>query len=332
MDAFFSRKNFLVCVDSDGCAMDTMNSKHIRCFGPCLVEEWGLEAWREDILARWNRMNLYARTRGINRFKGLALMLEEVDREYTSVPGTEVLKSWVQKTPALSEEALEQYLEKDSEGKHLWEHPKKGTIRKTEETAEEASCAVGILYKALRWSKQVNRQIQAMPLEEKHAFPGVKEGLERALQMADVVIVSSANRQAVEEEWQRCGLLEYVDLLMTQEQGSKADCIHRLLMPEEYDTAFRRRTAAGRAKVTDDSDADRRKYFYEPTQVLMVGDAMGDLEAARQNGVLFYPILAGREEASWKEFACEALPRLEHGSYAGSYEQQKIRDFQDNFS
>lgn len=290
MDAFFSQKKYLVCVDSDGCAMDTMNSKHIHCFGPCLVEEWGLEVWRETLLTRWNRINLYERTRGINRFKGLALMLEEVDRNYTPILGIEALKDWVQKTTALSDAALQQYLEKE-----MAEKAGAGQSGK--------SSAAVILGKALHWSRQVNRQIQAMPQEEKHAFPGVQEGLERARQAADVVIVSSANRQAVEEEWQRCGLLELVDLLMTQEQGSKSHCIRRLL-----------------------------ERGYNPADVLMVGDALGDLEAAQENGVLFYPILAGKEEASWQEFLREGLSHLEQGSYAGTYQQHKIREFQENFS
>lgn len=60
------KKDFLVCVDSDGCAMDTMDIKHIRCFGPCMVDEWELGQWRDEILARWNEINLYTMTRGIN--------------------------------------------------------------------------------------------------------------------------------------------------------------------------------------------------------------------------------------------------------------------------
>lgn len=39
------RHDYLVCVDSDGCAMDTMDCKHIHCFGPCMVTEWGLQEW-----------------------------------------------------------------------------------------------------------------------------------------------------------------------------------------------------------------------------------------------------------------------------------------------
>ena len=31
---YVKKHDLLVCVDSDGCAMDTMNIKHLRCFGP----------------------------------------------------------------------------------------------------------------------------------------------------------------------------------------------------------------------------------------------------------------------------------------------------------
>ena len=36
----------IVCIDSDGTALDTMNIKHIRCFGPCFVKEWGLDRYQ----------------------------------------------------------------------------------------------------------------------------------------------------------------------------------------------------------------------------------------------------------------------------------------------
>ena len=40
---FKKKHEHIVCIDSDGCAMDTMNIKHYRCFGPCMIKEWGLE-------------------------------------------------------------------------------------------------------------------------------------------------------------------------------------------------------------------------------------------------------------------------------------------------
>ena len=75
---FTKSKPFLLCVDSDGCAMDTMNIKHFRCFGPCFADEWGLGAGRDAALKRWNEINLFSMTRGINRFLGLAHILTEL--------------------------------------------------------------------------------------------------------------------------------------------------------------------------------------------------------------------------------------------------------------
>ena len=34
---FEKSRDFLICIDSDGCALDTMDVKHMRCFAPCLV-------------------------------------------------------------------------------------------------------------------------------------------------------------------------------------------------------------------------------------------------------------------------------------------------------
>ena len=58
-------KDFLICVDSDGSAMDTMEIKHRDCFCPCLITEWGLEAHSEKVLEIWKAVNLYSITRRI---------------------------------------------------------------------------------------------------------------------------------------------------------------------------------------------------------------------------------------------------------------------------
>ena len=82
LQSFVKSKDFLVCIDSDGCAIDSMNIKHINCFGPCMVEEWDLHAWKNEILEKWNCVNLYSLTRGINRFKGLLTALKEINEKY----------------------------------------------------------------------------------------------------------------------------------------------------------------------------------------------------------------------------------------------------------
>lgn len=36
------RHDYLICIDSDGCAMNTMEIKHRKSLAPCMVYEWDL--------------------------------------------------------------------------------------------------------------------------------------------------------------------------------------------------------------------------------------------------------------------------------------------------
>ncbi len=276
-DLFERKHDFLVCVDSDGCAMDTMNCKHFHCFGPCMVIEWGLEQWRVPILERWNEINLFQMTRGINRFKGLAMALTEIDAQYTPIPGVRTLCGWVESTKALSNNALMDAILEAADG-------------------DGKTC----LEKALCWSKAVNASIEQLPQELKIPFKGAKEGLAAAHSFADVAVVSSANRDAVDEEWSQHGLLEHTDILLAQDCGSKAHCIAEML-----------------------------KFGYHPDCVLMVGDAPGDCDAAESNGVWYYPILVNKEAQSWEELRAVALEKLYNMDYAG-YQPEKKRQFLQN--
>lgn len=107
LEKFKKKKDFLICIDSDGCAMDTMDIKHIKCFGPCMINQWNLEKWKSPILKRWNEVNLYTLTRGINRFKGLALALEEINERYIPVEGLNEFIGWTHSTKEFSNESLE---------------------------------------------------------------------------------------------------------------------------------------------------------------------------------------------------------------------------------
>lgn len=272
--AYTKRSDFLVCVDSDGCAMDTMDIKHIRCFGPCMVAEWGLEEWREAILERWNEINLYTMTRGINRFKGLVKALGEIREKYCEIEELDALEKWVNETAELSNAALER------------EIARKDNI---------------CLRKALAWSSAVNQSIDRLPEEDKRPFPRVLEALKRAYRDADIAIVSSANLGAVLDEWDFYGLLEYTDVVLAQDSGSKAFCIGELM-----------------------------KRGYAPNHVLMCGDAPGDLDAAEKNGVYYYPILVRHEEQSWEEFVKEGIGHFLDGTYGEGYQQDKKEQFLKN--
>ena len=267
-DSFKRQRDILVCVDSDGCAMDTMNCKHFHCFGPRMVDEWNLHQWQDEILKRWNEINLYQMTRGINRFAGLAMALGEINEQYTRIPGINALHHWVKTTHALSNGAIKEAASALPKG-------------------DDRTC----LEKALDWSNAVNTSIIDLPAELKIPFKGAKEGLAAAHKIADVAVVSSANRGAVEEEWTEHKLLPAVDILLAQDVGSKAFCIGEML-----------------------------KFGYDKNKTLMVGDAVGDMEAADRNGVYFFPILVNHEYESWCELVEEALPRLENGTFEGKYQ------------
>ena len=49
MQTNVKRKEYLICVDSDGCAMDTMDIKHIRCFGQCMVKEQKIDQFMKNL-------------------------------------------------------------------------------------------------------------------------------------------------------------------------------------------------------------------------------------------------------------------------------------------
>ena len=223
---FEKKRDYLICIDSDGCAIDSMDIKHFRCFGPCMVKEWGLEAHEKELLESWNEVNLYSMTRGINRFKGLVKALTEVQEKYQPVEGLETLAKWVEESDELSNPALEKAVEET------------GNI---------------CLKKALAWSQAVNASVKELPKEEVKPFEGVKEGIAMLHESCDIAIVSSANYEAVKEEWTRFGLMDHVDVVLAQNAGSKKSCIEKLLT-----------------------------YGYDKDKVMMAGDAPGDMDAADQ--------------------------------------------------
>lgn len=268
---YHKKNEYLLCVDSDGSAMNTMEIKHNLCFGPALVEEWGLQEYEEQVLKIWNAINLYSVKRGVNRFVGLLLVLEYIDKYVTPMEGLADLKRWIDTTPELSNAALIRYLEDD-------ESP--------------------ILAKTLRWSQNVSLNIALIPVEKRKPFGGVAEALIAAREESDIVVVSAANPDAMFEEWELHGLAYFVNLILSQNVGTKEYCVTELL-----------------------------NKGYNPKQVIMIGDAMEDLEVAKSCGVCFYPIIIAKEEASWERFEEEALQRFYAGTYAGVYEDSLIQEF-----
>ncbi len=155
-----------------------------------------------------------------------------------------------------------------------------------------------VLKRALAWSEAVNASIEDM-VHGVPPFPFVRESLQALADKADIIVVSATPGEALRREWAEHDIAECAAVIAGQEMGSKADHL--------------RLAAAGK---------------YPPDHVLMIGDAPGDLKAARANGFLFFPINPGAEDASWQLFYEEAMARFLSGSYAGDYEAKLIADFE----
>ncbi len=149
----------------------------------------------------------------------------------------------------------------------------------------------------LAWSEEVNNTV-AKIVRNIAPFPFVRESLEKIQTTADVVVISQSTREALEREWNENNITRYVKLIAGQEMGTKTEHIHY--------------TAGGK---------------YRSGRVLMIGDAPGDLNAARNNNALFFPIIPGKEEKSWERFYSEGIERFFDNTYAGSYESTLIEEF-----
>lgn len=278
---YCKRKDYLVCADSDGSVMDTMNSKHQKCFGPCLLRIWDFGSLNQKALKRWDELNLFSGTRGVNRYLSLVMLLEEMESCGAVINGLQALKRWTNSTRELSNKSLE------------WEiQSKKDSLN-----AQELE---GMNH-ALQWSILVNQEISRLTKEDRKVFQGAVSCLKTISRQADLAVVSSANPEALEEEWTEADLADTAGILMSQKDGTKAQCIGWLL-----------------------------RQGYEKGNVMMVGDAPGDVRAAAAHGVWFYPILAGKEEESWRRLEEEIFQRLISGTFDHNLQNELYQMFCSN--
>jgi len=153
------------------------------------------------------------------------------------------------------------------------------------------------LAKALAWSKEVNERVEDL-VRNVPPLPMVRESLEKIRARADVIVVSQTPVEALQREWEEHQIDRLVNFIAGQEAGTKTEHI--------------RFATGGR---------------YGSNQILMIGDAPGDLRAASENRALFFPIVPGSEERSWRRFFEEGSDRFFSGTFAGAYQQERIEEF-----
>jgi phosphoglycolate phosphatase-like HAD superfamily hydrolase len=274
---FKPKHDFLIAIDSDGCAFDTMEIKHKECFIPNIIKHWGLQAVSKYAREVAEFVNLYSKWRGINRFPALLMTFDllaerpEVQKRGVKMPEVPSLREWSSKETKLGNPALEE------------------AVRRTNDP---------ILTKALAWSKDVNASVSDI-VHGVPPYPYVRESLEKMAEHADIIIVSATPHSALKREWEEHDLVRLVSVIAGQEQGTKTQHIQL---------------------------ANQGRYRND--HILMIGDAPGDMKAARANNALFFPVNPGDEDKSWELFYNEACDKFFSGTYGGGYEAKLIAEFE----
>lgn len=279
-------KDYLVCIDSDGCVFDTMEIKHKECFCPAYIQYFGLQAISKYARDAWDFVNLYSATRGVNRFLVLLMCLDllkvrkDVLARNFTVPELPELKAYTAAGKPLNNAGLEEYLK---------EHPESDEIRNV-----------------LAWSYNVNERIGEM-VHSVPPFPLVRENLEKIRDFADIVIVSATQTLALEREWAEHDLLKLVTAVKGQEAGTKKEVIaslkdsyapgHILMVgdaPGDRDAA--KANDALFFPICPDQEAQSWAKFGENAEAFRAGTYAGEREAA--NIAYFETLLP--EEPAWE--------------------------------
>ncbi len=153
------------------------------------------------------------------------------------------------------------------------------------------------LEKVVRWTEALNKDITEW-LRDIPPFTHAVTAIKEMSVFADLIIVSQTPLEALDREWEEHNLKKYLKFIAGQEHGTKTEHI-----------------------------ALAAKGKYPGNKILMIGDAKGDLDAAKSNGVLFYPVIPGKEDKSWERFLNEGIEKIVIGTYTGTYEESLIKEF-----
>ena len=199
LDHFKPEHEFLVGIDSDGCAFDSMEIKHKECFCPNIIKFWGLQPISKYAREAVEFINLYSKWRGTNRWPALPLTFDllrvrpEVIARHAEVPQAPRVREFIASGKPMSNAGLKAYM------------------------AEHADPELQL---AMDWSVAVNDSIADM-VHNLPPFPFVRESLQFLKGRADAIVVSQTPTEALVREWAENGIDSYVRLIAGQEQGTK---------------------------------------------------------------------------------------------------------------
>lgn len=200
---FEKRHEFLIGIDSDGCAFDSMEIKHKECFIPNFINYFSLQAISKYAREAAEFTNLYSKTRGANRFPAYLLALDlledrpEVQRRNAKIPKLQGVRDWVTRETKLGTKTIGPEAEKTGDAD---------------------------LKLAYAWSKAVDETVDQM-VHGVPPFPGVAEALQKMHSQADMIVCSATPNGALQKEWTEHNIDQYVQAICGQEAGSKKESL-----------------------------------------------------------------------------------------------------------
>ena len=204
LDTKFEKKSeFLIGIDSDGCAFDSMEIKHKECFIPNFINYFGLQPISKYAREAAEFTNLYSKWRGANRFISYTLALDlleerpEVISRNVKIPRLQGVRDWIERETKLGNPTLTTEVEKTKDAD---------------------------LELALKWSLAVNEMIADM-VHDVPPYPNVRESLIKLDPVADMIVCSATPNEALNKEWEEHDIAQYVDAICGQEAGSKKETL-----------------------------------------------------------------------------------------------------------
>ncbi len=261
------QNDFLVGIDSDGCVFDTMETKHKECFIPVFIDQWNLQGVSKYARETAEFVNLYSKSRGINRFPALIEELDrlrrrpEVQARGVDVPRPEGLIKWMESESKLGNPALEKAVQENS-------NPD--------------------LEHALRWSIAVNDAVTKL-VRNVPPFPFVRQCLQKLDGKADALVVSATPHEALLREWDEHNLDGMVAEICGQEIGTKAQMLgiaskypenHALMMgdaPGDYKAAVANNCLFYPINPGAE-DASWQRFYEEGIDRFLSGQFVGDYQ------------------------------------------------------
>jgi phosphoglycolate phosphatase-like HAD superfamily hydrolase len=263
------KHDYLVGIDSDGCVFDTMELKHKECFIPNTINYWGLQGVSKYAREAAEFVNLYSKSRGINRFPALVEELDLTNRRpevkargiHVDIPKS--LLDWMKREPKLGNPALEKEVERTKDAD---------------------------LIHTLEWSHAINESVAKM-VRCVPPFPKVRESLEKLAAQTDVLVVSATPHEALKREWEEHDLARYATMICGQEIGTKKEMLkaatqykpeHTLMIgdaPGDY-AAAKANNALFFPINPGAEEASWERFFEEGIDNFLAGSFVGDYQTS----------------------------------------------------